>query len=120
MCEWLLALVFGPVGLFVIFFSIHKWEGILIGLLLAVFAGAAGYCGFALVQQKEWSVRASFVIGIGTMAVGVEIIKMAMQPDQVNDSAYAGLLGIAMLVFALPALILLALPATRRYVRSEY
>jgi hypothetical protein len=80
---------------------------------LAGFALICFCAGGALIRGVGWAWFCSWVIGVVTVAFSGYIIHVAMQPDPYGDSGEAGLLGIAMLLFAIPALILLALPSIR-------
>jgi hypothetical protein len=91
-------------------------------IAVSTFIGIAIACfcaGRALVRGARWAWFCSWVIGVVTIVFGGYIIHVAMQPDPYGDSGEAGLLGIAILIFAMPALMLLALPSVRVMFRRD-
>jgi hypothetical protein len=127
-CEFVLGSVFAfyavwiPIG--AIFSKIPNTpRSIFFALVaLSLFVGFAGICflaGRALVHGIRWGWFCSLAIGIGVVMLSLWMIRVAMLPNQVGDSDEAGMMGIAMLVFALAGLGLLILPSVRGYVRSE-
>jgi len=124
-CEWALGFFVSfyvfiiPIGAF--FSRIpNTWRSLCVALItMLVLAGFAGICFFAgraLICAVRWGWFASLVIGVVVMALSLYLIHVAMLPDPYGDSGEAGLIGMAMVAFALPALGLLLLPSIRRHV----
>jgi hypothetical protein len=127
-CEWVLGSIF---ALYVVFIPVtlifsktpNTSRSICMALAMLVMSAAfAGICflgGRALVLSIRWGWFCSLAIGIVVVLLSLAMIRSARLPDQVGDSGESGVMGIAMLVFALPALGLLLLPSVRGYVRIE-
>jgi hypothetical protein len=127
-CEWVLGSIFALYGVFIpviVIFSKtpNTSRSICVALVaVLVFGGFAGICflsGRALVRGFRWGWFCSLAIGVGVVVFSLWVIRSAMLPDQYLDSGETGMVGIAMLSFALPGLCLLALPSIRGYVRKE-
>jgi Na+-driven multidrug efflux pump len=127
-CEWMLGGIF---ALYVVFIPVavifsktpNTSRSICIAVTtVLVCAGFAGICflsGRALVHGVRWGWFCSLAMGVVVVVFSLWVIRSAMRPDQYLDSGETGMLGIAMLTFALPGLCLLALPSIRGYVRKE-
>jgi len=84
--------------------------GVVMILLFVLNAGTF----FGLIRSKRWSWYSSWVIGLIVVGLSCWIVRLAMRPDPFGDSGSVGVFGIAFLLFALPAFVLLSLPSTRR------
>ena len=69
---------------------------------------------FGMVCLKSWGWYGSWIVGLIVVAMSCWIIRAAMRPDPYGDSGASAIFGIAFLLFALPAFVLLLLPSTRR------
>ncbi len=69
---------------------------------------------FGMVCLKSWGWYGSWIVGVIVVVIGCWIIRAAMRPDPYGDSGAAGIFGMIFVLFALPGLVLLSLPSTRK------
>ena len=68
-------------------------------------------------RRRAWYL--SLIAGFIVVGMSCLIIWLALHADSRGDGGEAILFGIAFLIFALPAFVLLSLPSTRRYLNVE-
>ena len=111
LCELVFGLMVGCLG-----FSVMGGSGsrdYIFGAAMISLAALNLGTSIGLAGSRQWAWYGSWVIGLIVVAMSWWLIRVAMQPDPYGDSGEAGIFGLAFLVFALPAFVLLSLRSTR-------
>jgi hypothetical protein len=89
-----------------------------VGGLAVVAALVTFWAIFALIRKSGHSFLSSMAVGVIVVIVSLWLVWMGFHADSQGDGGEAALYGLALLVFAIPAFVVLSLPSTRRYIAA--
>ncbi len=115
LCEMTFALMAGALGAACI--SAASGRDLIFGFEALAIAALSAVSSYGLFCAKRWAWYCSWVVGLVVVAISSWAIHAAMQPDPYGDFGGAGVIGLACLLFALPAFVLMSLSPIRRYLR---
>jgi hypothetical protein len=118
-CEAFFAVIMGYAGFVILVASKHEIKTYLVGSGLVAVSAFCIWAGASLIWNRRRAWYLSLIAGFIVVGISCFIIWLALHADPYGDGGEGGLFGIASLIFALPAFVLLALSSTRRYLNVE-
>lgn len=118
-CEWVFALLFAVSGVSAVVSAPTDMAAITYSVFAVILAAGAIRCSLFLLrrERKAWWVTNLF--GLCVIGLTIWMFALSNQADPGGDGGDIGIIGIGLIVFAIPAFVLLNLPGMRKKLRRR-